>query len=577
MPHIGLFAGEVPSQNAACLADGTPLLNGMSSDQLSLDVYTGINMSPAGTIQGPDLIVGDISGLAQFGSSGTQVGLAAGTEACNAGNVDLGWFALPNSDHPVLPQNLYRLSGGASGDERFEQIGQSSVVHAFSALAANGCSLGCNGVGGNHLGSGCSSSDTAGINSGPNLGSRAWINPFTGVFPGSNPNPNDHIGHVHNGVSHRIITEVSDLNTSLNQGATYYAEAQYITPGESTWCQSHAGQCNMYDNVSYRRFSVTGTTTFNFSAVGSTVRTEPAIDAWPGATLVQIEPDPGNDGIGVVGYKVTNPSPGVFHYEYAVYNENLDRAIQSFSMPLGNAVSNVGFHAPPQHPGWTGDGTVGNAGYSSVPWSVAQTANTLSWSCETFAQNPNANAIRWGTLYNFRFDSEGPPTNVSATVGFYKNGEPIQITVPGPGPGTTTTPTAPPTTTPSNTPTATSTNTPTDTPTNTPTATATHTPTNTPTSTATNTPTATATNASTATATNTTVPTPSASETHNVTSTPTSTATNTPTASPSCTPGWSAGPDLNPPIGGTRAVGVYFPPNGRFYAVGGRSIGYRRQ
>ena len=33
--------------------------------------------------------------------------------------------------------------------------------------------------------------------------------------------------------------------------------------------------------------------------------------------------------------------------------------------------------------------------------------------------------------------------------------------------------------------------------------------------------------------------------------------------------GWSAGPDM--PSVGVRAVGVYFPPNGKFYAVGGRA------
>ena len=61
----------------------------------------------------------------------------------------------------------------------------------------------------------------------------------------------------------------------------------------------------------------------------------PAIMAWTGATVNQIEPDPGNDGIWFMGYKVTNPSAGVWHYEYALYNQNLDRAIQSFSVPLG--------------------------------------------------------------------------------------------------------------------------------------------------------------------------------------------------------------------------------------------------
>src|SRR6266542_6065307 len=39
-----------------------------------------------------------------------------------------------------------------------------------------------------------------------------------------------------------------------------------------------------------------------------------------------------------------------------------------------------------------------------------------------------------------------------------------------------------------------------------------------------------------------------------------------------CAPsGWSAGPDLNPPNGGVRLVGVYFQANGKFYGMGGRS------
>ena len=33
----------------------------------------------------------------------------------------------------------------------------------------------------------------------------------------------------------------------------------------------------------------------------------------------------------------------------------------------------------------------------------------MTWSTETFATNQNANAIRWGTLYNFRFDADRPP------------------------------------------------------------------------------------------------------------------------------------------------------------------------
>jgi hypothetical protein len=168
------------------------------------------------------------------------------------------------------------------------------------------------------------------------------------------------------------------------------------------------------------------------------VRTIPAINAWTGATISLIQPEPGIDGQGFIGYKVTNPSAGVWHYEYAINNQNLDRGIQSFSVPLGCGVTvnNIGFHAPPNHPGTANDGTLGSAGYSNAAWTSTQTANTLSWSSETFAQNQNANAIRWATLYNFRFDSNRPPQAANATIGFFKTGAPITVAIQGPTPDT---------------------------------------------------------------------------------------------------------------------------------------------
>src|SRR2546430_2903101 len=325
-----------------------------------------------GTVPGPDVIVGELIGLvqSQMGSVLGRVGLALGTDACNQGTVDVDWFALSNSDHPFIPQNVYRRSGGADNTQRFEQIGQSWGKHAFTAASSNTCGFGCNGVGGSHLGSGCSDAYGAGLNgSQTGIGSRAWVNPFTGNFPGSTAN--NHSGHSHDVTSHRILVDVNDLNTSLNPGALYFAEAQYVVPHEYTWCQSHPGQCNMYNNASYRRYNVTGINQpFSFNSVGATVREQPAIMAWTGATVNQIEPAPGADGIGMVGYKVTNPLAGVWHYEYAVYNENLDRAIQSFSVPLGCGVTanNFGFHAPLQHPGFANDGTVNSQGYSNAPW-----------------------------------------------------------------------------------------------------------------------------------------------------------------------------------------------------------------
>jgi len=388
----------------------------------------------AGTTPGPDVVVGDVVGLAQFGgASGTQVGLAVGTDSCNYGTIDLNWFANPANDHPVIPQSLYRMKGGTGNSERFEQIGQGQVKHAFTALTQNLCGLGCNGVGGTRLGSGCSDPYSASLNSGPNLGSKAWINPFTGEYPrndSTTPN-NSHGSHSHNGTSHRILTEQADLSTTLNAGATYFAEAQYVTPHEYAWCQTNPTQCNMYNNVSYRQYNVSGTTSFTFSAAGTTQRQKPAIYAWTGASINEFRPAPGQDGVAYVAYKVTNTSAGVWHYEYAVYNQNLDRAIQSFSVPVGSGVtlSNVGFYNPPVHPASTADGTMNSAGFSNTPWTPTQAGGSMTWGTQTFAQNPNANAIRWGTMYNFRFDSNRPPTTANATIGLFKTGAPVTVQV----------------------------------------------------------------------------------------------------------------------------------------------------
>jgi len=64
-------------------------------------------------------------------------------------------------------------------------------------------------------------------------------------------------------------------------------------------------------------------------------------------------------------------------------------------------------------------------------------------------------------------------------------------------------------------------------------------------------------------------PTPTASPTPTATASPTPTPT-FPQTTPCTVSGWSAGPDM--PSTGVRMVGVYFPINGNFYAMGGRSM-----
>jgi uncharacterized repeat protein (TIGR01451 family) len=473
----GAVAGRISIATTMYPIETTTLANGAVQSTDLPPLRRGGEPEVPNLVAGPDVIVGDLSGTQQFGSNATTVGVSIGTTSCNNGTVSLHWSAMPNTDHPVIPQNLYRLSGGATNDERFEQIGQSWLKHAFAAVNGNACGFGC-GSGGGGLGPGCSDPYGASLNASQSgLGSRAWVNPFTGIFPST---ARDHTGHsdVNSAPTHRALVEMTDLNPALNPGAIYYGEAQYVTPHEYAWCQANPGQCNMYNNVSYRRFNVSGTTSFTFSAVGSTVRMASAIEAWPGATITTIEPAPGVDGRAFIAYKVTNPSAGVWHYEYAIYNQNLDRSIQSFSVPLGCgiALTNLGFHHPQNHPGIANDGTLGSAGYSNAAWTSNQNVSAVSWNTETLAQNENANAIRWGTLYNFRFDSDRGPMPVEATIGYFKTGTPTTVVIAGPN-ACNATPSPIPSVTPIATPTITPIATPSPTPVVTPTPGATPPPT----------------------------------------------------------------------------------------------------
>src|SRR6185295_15691427 len=83
--------------------------------------------------QGPDVIVGDLSDVGNFGKVGNISAYAIGTTSCNIGNVNVKWIAGTN-EHPVIGQNMYRLKNG-----RFEQVGLSWLKHGFTALTGTIC------------------------------------------------------------------------------------------------------------------------------------------------------------------------------------------------------------------------------------------------------------------------------------------------------------------------------------------------------------------------------------------------------------------------------------------------------
>jgi hypothetical protein len=179
--------------------------------------------------------------------------------------------------------------------------------------------------------------------------------------------------------------------------------------------------------MSWRGVNWNGAGSFSFS--GTTHRQEAALNAWkvqdPSVTLVTV---PGAETSGasryVLAYKTTDNGNGTWHYEYALYNMNSDNSARSFSVPVGAGVtlSNVGFHDVGYR---NGDGP-GNSNYDGTDWPSTESGGSVTWSTDSFATNASANALRWSTTMNFRFDATTPPLTGNISVGLFK--------VPGLGP-----------------------------------------------------------------------------------------------------------------------------------------------
>jgi hypothetical protein len=372
------------------------------SGSFSIDV----NTTPSCAIStGPDVIVGDLLDVGNYAASGPLEALVLGTTACNVGTAPVPWQAGTNH-HPVIGGNFYRYKL-VDGAGRFEQIGMSWLKHGFAAVSGTFCCP-CQGGGGG-LGVGCSDPYSSGLNGNQaGLGPRWQVDAHTGIFAYPPANP-----PWSGTTARRIEVLLSDLEPS-STGTLYFGESQYVTPEDS-----QAG--NQNNNASWRAITATGGgSAYTFAFNGSTQRMQSAIRAWqevdPQVQLTDVQvPD---DGLVVVGSRAYDLGGGVWRYEYAVYNMNSHRSIGRFTVPIpfASIPSNLGFHGVTYR---NGDGP-GNQNMSDAPWSSPVNAADVTWFTESEAQNTRANAIRWGTTYNFRFDSTHAPVNGTVSFGLWR-------------------------------------------------------------------------------------------------------------------------------------------------------------
>ena len=381
--------------------------------------------APAGQTLGPDVTVIQLTDINNHGVAAGIRGYSIGTTSCNVGSQPVAWCnslagcgggLLAPEDHPVIAQNLYRLKDG-----RFDQIGMSWLKHGFLSTNSPSASclpgVGCQSppLGGDQLGVGCTDTYGAGLNGSRPLGMRSEVDAANGEFP----YPYTQQGF--SGVDQWAQVAEADLDPALNPGALYYAEGHYVTADDA-----HFG--NGFNNASYAPVTVSPGTYDLF--LGATFREMAAIEAWPLADpAVELVPvDVVVAGAPAqrfhVARKVTEVAPGSWHYEYAVHNLNSDHSARRFAVTLGGAaaVTGLGFKDIEHHSGEP---------YVGTDWvgSFDGATGTVAWETDTHATDPDANALRWSTLFNFWFDADtGPDAITRHVLTLFKPGTPCRVT-----------------------------------------------------------------------------------------------------------------------------------------------------
>lgn len=363
---------------------------------------------------GPDIIVADIPELRTFGTLDGKTAFAFGTNACNIGDTPADWIQ-STPEHPVIAQNMYRLRDG-----RFEQIGLSWLKHGFAALNAQYCGS-CVATPSDSLGVGCSDIYSSVLNgSQGSLGPRSEVNAYTGVFPyppgGTLPRTLLH---------RRLVVDNADLDPVLNPGARYFVEAHYVAADDAA-----AG--NAWNNASHREIQVLGQDpnfTIQLLPGHRTVAKQPAIFAWQKIDpRVQIETvDVPGDGRLYVAHRVTQLGLRGWRYDYAIHNFSSHRSVRAFGVPLrdGVVVSDSTSRVPEHHSGEP---------YPARAWSTGLKSGHQYWAGISYAHNPQANVLRWGTVGTYGFVASSPPETVDGTIELFRPGSPECIAVPVVGP-----------------------------------------------------------------------------------------------------------------------------------------------
>ena len=379
---------------------------------LSANAIPGDKGGAAGQI-GADVAVCDLPAVYRWGTVSGITAYSVGTTSVNLGDVDLEWYASTNR-HPRIPQNAFKFDRG-----RLIQIGQSWCKDGFCALQQSQCGN-CQPAGGGCpelLGPGCSDPYSSSLNGDQSgLAPRSQCNPATGFFV----YPPQNLPAAAPTLGRRLQIRSIELNpNATTEDARFYMDAFYLHIQDY-----EAG--NHLNNGSYRRFNVgeLSSSGYQLSMTGPTNLGLPGIFAWEeNSSTVEIETiDIPGDGRIFLAHDVLDNGNGTWTYHYAIYNLTSDLGVNGFTIPVSSntTILDREFHDAPSHSGEP---------YKTYSWAPNIGQGYTGWKTTEFDVDPNANAIRWATMYNFSLITDTPPTEGPAEIETFKDDGSISIDI----------------------------------------------------------------------------------------------------------------------------------------------------
>ncbi|MCB9837856.1 MAG: hypothetical protein H6813_00820 [Phycisphaeraceae bacterium] len=351
---------------------------------------------------------------------------AISTQSHNVGTVPVEWYTpgaigqVLDNRHPFIGQNMYRLRDG-----RLEQIGQAFIKHGFFSENAM-CDPQPDGQ---HLGVGCFDTyDTVSNQIQQYLGPRSEVNPQTGYwepcgshfdtgligYPASDPGDciRTHGTSGHTVTEHRLSVYDQDI-LDADANTDLFIEGFYIVAGDE----------NTANNWRHERTQLDydfGLSRWVFTDIGPQVLS-PVIEQWADEFDYTL---PAADGDAIVGLRVVDLGSGFYRYEYNVYNMDIDRELESFSVPINDGINLflLGFHAHPEDE---------EVLYSMSDWTPTVTTDAITWTPpapDTNAGEDFSNTIRYGTMYTFWFTTDVAPSAAKVALTHRKPGADGTIT-----------------------------------------------------------------------------------------------------------------------------------------------------